>query len=434
MTGELPYGEATADYVIMRKIFEGPVTHANGESRLRDCLQLWDLQTRCWAVDPLLRPTSAMCKTTFEYLPHCPPTPKTAGPHTRSAALLENLGDLENWKGNHKAGDAYLEQALRLFEEEGNDKGIASVLNKQAAAAYRDSNRPKIVKPASAALEKCRSLQDDIGVARALFWMAYAEPMVEGAIRKLQESEEIFRERGNSVGLAQCLERLGELYRQQGKTEKALSTLEEAVDIASRCGDRVGEVNALTTLGAVHWGHHHLDQAISTFQRAHDIAKSIGWEHELSTCLCRMGSLKLQQGIHAEGEELLRESVRVARSSNAGWRLAQALRLLGQCFQAQGRLEEAIQALEESYTIDQNFTPAFDPELAPAVVLLGELKSTLGQMEEALAWYDKAIAEYRKGGNTYKGEISKCLAAKDAMMLADMNRRDEGAWRSEASS
>ncbi|KIO17699.1 hypothetical protein M407DRAFT_84726, partial [Tulasnella calospora MUT 4182] len=73
MTGELPYGEAVADYVIMRKIFEGPLPHAKGESRLSECLQLWGLMRRCWAVDPLQRPTSAMCKTTFEYLVSPPP-------------------------------------------------------------------------------------------------------------------------------------------------------------------------------------------------------------------------------------------------------------------------------------------------------------------------------------------------------------------------
>ncbi|KIO18144.1 hypothetical protein M407DRAFT_84245, partial [Tulasnella calospora MUT 4182] len=68
MTGELPYGEAVAEYVIMRKIFEGPLSQATGESRLGECLQLWELMRRCWSTEPLQRPTSAMCKMTFEYL------------------------------------------------------------------------------------------------------------------------------------------------------------------------------------------------------------------------------------------------------------------------------------------------------------------------------------------------------------------------------
>ncbi|KIO17496.1 hypothetical protein M407DRAFT_51418, partial [Tulasnella calospora MUT 4182] len=56
MTGELPHGEVVADYVIIRKIFESPLPQVNGESRLGECLQLWDLMKRCWSVDSPQRP------------------------------------------------------------------------------------------------------------------------------------------------------------------------------------------------------------------------------------------------------------------------------------------------------------------------------------------------------------------------------------------
>lgn len=68
MTGEHPYEGAGADYIIIRKIFESPRPQVDGESRLSDCLQVWELMTRCWATAPLQRPTSAMCKTTIAYL------------------------------------------------------------------------------------------------------------------------------------------------------------------------------------------------------------------------------------------------------------------------------------------------------------------------------------------------------------------------------
>lgn len=68
MTGEMPYEGAGADYIIIRKIFESPRPQVNGESRLSDCLQLWELMTRCWASGPSERPTSAMCKIIVAYL------------------------------------------------------------------------------------------------------------------------------------------------------------------------------------------------------------------------------------------------------------------------------------------------------------------------------------------------------------------------------
>ncbi|KIO16533.1 hypothetical protein M407DRAFT_46771, partial [Tulasnella calospora MUT 4182] len=68
MTGNLPYGETSVDYAIIRKIFESPLPQVDGASRLSDCLQLWELMMRCWTVDPQQRPTARMCKTTVTYL------------------------------------------------------------------------------------------------------------------------------------------------------------------------------------------------------------------------------------------------------------------------------------------------------------------------------------------------------------------------------
>lgn len=68
MTGEIPYGDAVKEYVIVCKILTSPLSGIDGESRLRECLQLWSLMTRCWSPEPLERPTSAMCRAVFEYL------------------------------------------------------------------------------------------------------------------------------------------------------------------------------------------------------------------------------------------------------------------------------------------------------------------------------------------------------------------------------
>ncbi|KAG8933083.1 hypothetical protein FRC00_013677 [Tulasnella sp. 408] len=404
MTGELPYGEAAADYVIMRKIFEGPLPHISGESRLGDCLQ-----------------------------PHCPPTPETADPQTRSAVLLENLGELESWKGNHKAAFDYLEQALHLYEEGGNDKGIASVLRKQAAVAHRDSNHVKAMNAASAALQKCKILQDDIGVADALFCIGDSFLMENkrvDALRNLQESLELFRANGYNVGIVKCLERLAELYRRQGLPSQALTLSKEAVDVASRCGDRLGEARAFTSLGFTHERLNDLDKAISSLQIARDIAKNIGWMAGLASCLCDLGGIKLQQGSPAEAEELFRESIRVARSSDAKFVLVRALRYSGKCLRAQDRLDEAVLVLEESCSICQSFQRFFSSNFALSAGLLADSKERLGHKEQALVWYDRAIAEWRKDGK--KWNTSAHLASQ-GLILVDMNRCDEGALKFEAS-
>ncbi|KAG8981122.1 hypothetical protein FRC05_004022 [Tulasnella sp. 425] len=131
MTGELPYEGIVADYAIIRRIFETPRPQVDGESRLDDCPQVWELMTRCWAVDPPQRPIASMCQTAIEYLPRCPPKPDNIDRNVRSAAPLESIGNLESWKGNDAEGLSHLEQAPQAYEEEGNEKGVAGVLRKQ---------------------------------------------------------------------------------------------------------------------------------------------------------------------------------------------------------------------------------------------------------------------------------------------------------------
>lgn len=70
--GDLPYEGTSAEYAIIRKIFESPLPQVDGAERLSDCLQAWDLMTTCWNFDPQQRPTAKMCKTTITYLVSTP--------------------------------------------------------------------------------------------------------------------------------------------------------------------------------------------------------------------------------------------------------------------------------------------------------------------------------------------------------------------------
>ncbi|KIO23550.1 hypothetical protein M407DRAFT_77931, partial [Tulasnella calospora MUT 4182] len=73
MTGKLPYEDTNADYTIIVKIFENSLPDVDGETHLAECLQLWELMTRCWTVEPQERPQSRMCRTTVTHLVSSPP-------------------------------------------------------------------------------------------------------------------------------------------------------------------------------------------------------------------------------------------------------------------------------------------------------------------------------------------------------------------------
>ncbi|KIO27637.1 hypothetical protein M407DRAFT_23069 [Tulasnella calospora MUT 4182] len=329
MTGKLPYEETIVDFVIIRQIFESPLPQVDGKSRLSDCLQVWELMTRCWNGDPLQRPTARMCRTTVTYLPRCTPTPGNANHQKRSASLLENLGDLKSWKGNPEKSFMYLNDAMRLYQEEEDTRGIASVLRKQAAATVRTTDFVEARTIATTALEHCRTLNDTLGIAESSYYLGFSVLMLgetDEALPFLRESLEIRRTHGDDVGAVQCLERIGVVQRCKGQELEALSTLDEAVALASRSGDRLGLANALHAVGFTQTALSDFAKAAEALSEAITIARNIGWEGGLSVTLNSMGSLKMWLGDYDAAEELFKsrfqslDASRTGLLSRGGWR------------------------------------------------------------------------------------------------------------------
>ncbi|KIO27680.1 hypothetical protein M407DRAFT_23109 [Tulasnella calospora MUT 4182] len=372
-----------------------------------------------------------MCKTTVTHLPRCTPAPANPDHQTRSAALLENLGDLESWKGNPEKSSTYLDEALQLYQKEADTKGIASVLRKQAAAAYRYSDYGQAVSMATAALEHCRNLNDPLGIADASFTLGdslYFRGEEDEALRVLHEGLEIYRAHGNDVGAAMCLERIGELQRWTGRRDEALSTVEEAVAVASRSGNRFGVARALKTMGALHIDRWDLDKATETLSKARRIAQSIGWHAGLSDIGWRMGLVKMRSGDYDEAEALYQDSVSIARQGRARWALACGLQHLGQCFQKQSKIDEAVSALGEACLLYQELSrPQNSMEVAST---LAGLKRSQGDWDGALFWHDHIIAMYRSQKEHRK--VADHLKRK-AEILVKAQRYDEAALHFEAS-
>ncbi|KAG8923055.1 hypothetical protein FRC01_013277 [Tulasnella sp. 417] len=361
MTGELPYQDAVAEYAIIRRIFESSRPQVDGESRLSDCLQLWELMTRCWVVEPEQRPTGSQCRTAVVLLPRCTPHSGKVDPLSPSPELLENLGTLESWKGNFEESITHLEKALSLYQQQDNSKGIASVHHKQADVYLRHSRWAASIEHARAALATFRSLDDDLGAvlssggrgivlysrpaylesvsrtvlqhaAEALHTLGratYMHSTAEEAIPPLQEALEIFRIHSYDVGITKCLERLGEIYRWTGRFTDATTHLEDAIAIASQSGDKVGETTAAKSLGYVFWFSGDTTRATATFTVAAEAARLLGLGSVLCDCLYGIAEIASREGRDEEAEKLHQEAVSVARSQARDFSLATSLLAVG---------------------------------------------------------------------------------------------------------
>ncbi|KAG9022278.1 hypothetical protein FS837_006498 [Tulasnella sp. UAMH 9824] len=432
MTGDLPYQETSADYAIMAKIFESTLPQVDGTSRLSECLQVWELMQRCWKVNPQNRPTAQMCKTTVTYLPRCTPTSATADNQFRRAELLENLADLEIWKGNLVKSFAHLDEALSLYEQEADSRGIASVLRKQAVAAYRNDEDNKARDKATAALELFRSLEDPLGIADASFWLGCSILVLDSddyeALRHLNQSLETYRAHEYDIGIAHCLERIATFQRINDEEEEALLTLNECLTAASRSGDRLGVARALRSLAITHYDLDNSTEAASACLEAIKIAWSIGWEGGLASALWRYLDIKRESGDLHEAGELFRESISITRQRGLRYGLASSLWVLGDYLVERSKFDEATAAYKESWQLFQEMSrPDYSKGVASDIV---ELKSSQGDWSGAMFWIDHVIAAHCS--ETDHEELSANLLKKGGILL-ELQRHDEAALHFEAS-
>ncbi|KAG9021237.1 hypothetical protein FS837_007428, partial [Tulasnella sp. UAMH 9824] len=363
--------------------------------------------------------------------PRCTPAPATADHQTPSAALLENLGDLETWRGNPEKGSEYLDKALQLYQKEADSRGIASVLRKQTVAAFRISDMVRLGAIATTTLEQCRTLHDALGMAEASFYIghsAYLRGDGDAALPNLRESLETYRTLGDDVGIVSCLERISCIQREKGELQEALSTLTEAVQIASRSGDRLGLANTLHMLGWTYMDLSDFAKAADALSEAIAITRSVGWDGELCNDLLAMGRLKMKLGDYREAEEHYQESIFITRRIRDLWGTADGLNCLGDCLEKQFKLEEAAAAWEESCLLwQQQSQQQYSTRVASFLV---DLKSSQRDWDCACFWLDHTIAVCRSQKDHWA--LASRLAQK-ARILVKAQRFDEAALHFEAS-
>lgn len=353
----------------------------------------------------------------------------------RSAAALENMGDLEGWRGNFDDSYSFMDRALKTYEQDSDLKGTAIVLLKQAQLLYRCSRYPASLTTATTSLKHLRDLDDRPRSAQALFCMGCCLLVLgkeDDASPVFEEAAAIQRECGNDAALVQCLERKGEIYNRQRQYEAAASTLEEASSIAVRCGYSLGHADALYGLGISHWRRGDDEAAISALSRAAVIARQIGWSGGLSRILGHLASVWAGSSLperDKEAEKLFEESIWLTRRSSTPLNLARGLYNLGHFYWHRGRFDEVAKVAAEAHSIYREL-PVEISASADTASLLASAKSKLNDPEGAAVLYEEAITTFRQLGK--KEKLANTLGSKSMYLLSPRKMYDEAALHIEA--
>jgi len=218
------------------------------------------------------------------------------------ARVSHFLGALATAQGDYPDAERFLEQGLSLYEELGDQSGIAASLNALAISARDRGDYSAAQSNFERSLACWRMLSDRMGLARCLHNLANVVkvrgdyPRAQWALR---EAADIFEELGDRTGAAWSINQQGDIARAQGDLATARGLYRRALSAFREAGDPWGSGRSLTDLADIDCEQGNHLAAHAAYREAVEIFAGLGHRRGIARALEGYACLALAQG-HTE--------------------------------------------------------------------------------------------------------------------------------------
>ena len=227
----------------------------------------------------------------------------TSRNYTREQARISTfLGALTTSQRDFVAAKYYLEQGLTLYEQLGDQWGVAASLNALAITARDSGDYASAQTNFEKSLARWRALSDRLATARCLHNLADLIKMqgdYSGAEGALAEAASIFEELGDRSGAAWSINQQGDIARERGYLAVARDLYQQALSLFREAGDRWGCGRSLADLGKIYCEQGDYDAAQGAYREALKIFVELGHRRGLARILEGCACLDLARH-HAE--------------------------------------------------------------------------------------------------------------------------------------
>jgi len=196
-----------------------------------------------------------------------------------AAYTLDLLGELATEEGDYAGALPLFEEALEIYEETRNLRGIGEIYMQFGWAAMRTGDYPKAKDYLEECLRLARKVEDKTGVAFAfsgLGEVAIRQERYEDAISLLEHGLTLNRERGNKWDTATLLGSLGWVALRQHDFERMNALLNESLSIRREISDKGGIAWCLEKLGEAKYEESQLEEAAKLLGHAEALRTQIG--------------------------------------------------------------------------------------------------------------------------------------------------------------
>jgi serine/threonine protein kinase/tetratricopeptide (TPR) repeat protein len=269
----------------------------------------------------------------------------------KDVAATLNLGRIEIKSGNPQGSFDPLNRAYSLAIQVDNEEQKATSLHLMAVA-YRMLNKPQeVLQNEQQALKIWREIGQKRGLAFSLNEMAKAQTSLgdnKDALSNFQEALQIRRGIGDKRGLGDTLIDMGNFSDDRGDHDEALKMYKEALQIERDIGNESLQAICLNNIGAAYFEKAQYEDARTYYQQALQLREKSKVPQDIVESIHNLAETSLRMGQYNQAVAEYMRALDLRRSMNDTRGAAIESYTVGMMFDYQGRFGAAIDSKQEA--------------------------------------------------------------------------------------
>jgi predicted ATPase/Tfp pilus assembly protein PilF len=325
------------------------------------------------------------------------------GAEARNAArakALSGAGNLAYNQADYDLAQSLHEESLSIWEELGNQAGMAAAYNNLAIIARRRDDYALAQSLLEKALVTNKALGNKHWQAINLNNLAnvvHDQGDYSGARSLQEESLSIFTTLADDWGAAMSLNDLGKIVFDQGDHAGARALYERSMALQEKLGDRRGIASVLVSLGQIFHAQSDYDKARELYFRGLDMFQDAGDRDGISDVYHNIGQVAFRLGDYAEARRLFEESLTIRQELGDRRNIAESHNSLGLVELAQGDFANARRELEHGLALWREL--GNKSAIPRSLNNLGLVAACLGEYDLARQYLEQSLATFREVGD-----------------------------------
>ncbi|KAK0506800.1 hypothetical protein EDD18DRAFT_1273836 [Armillaria luteobubalina] len=258
------------------------------------------------------------------------------------------------------------------------------------------------------AMQSFEYIEDTLGIAKCLQSLGNILQLTNQyfkATANLEKAMQMFEDNTDTLGAAQCLRSLGDILYMTDQYSKATVNLEKAMQMFENIDDTLGAAQCLQSLGNILYITDQYSKATVNLVKAMQMFKNIGNTLGAAQCLQSLGKILYITNQYSEATVNLEKAMQMFENIGDTLGAAWCLQSLGKILYITNEYSEATVNLEKAMQMFENIGNTHGA--AQCLQSLGDILYITNEYSEATVKLEKAMQMFENIGNTHGA--AQCL-------------------------